>query len=221
LSNSFKIPEQRPSPGLARRAEELRSELRLIPAALLAARTGTFNTTSGTGSGEFHFQYYGSDITGSFPDFKFFSSKGDELPEFHQLMLLYYFSTCDGSVPSGSFVSFSDLPGGRLYAQAFQGYTGNEVVKAFGENISAFKDACELENGIRFELGDAAFLFQVLPKLAVQLVYWLGDDDFPSSCKILFEAASTHYVPIDCCAAIGSNLAHRVIKKYQTMKNAF
>ena len=200
------------SPGFSRRTDELRTELKHIPAEVLAARTGSVFSPVGSEGGEFRFQFNRQSVSGTYPDMVFHSSEGKELPEFQQLELLYYFVTSDGIPLTGKYVSFADLPGGRMYAQAFQGYSGNEVVKVFDENIEAFKAACELANGQPAGIADAAYVFQVLPRVAVQLVYWLGDEDFPSSCKILFDAAATHYLTIDGCAIIGSSVAHRIIK---------
>ena len=211
--------EAKSPPGFSRRTEELRSELRIISPDLLATRSGSIYTHLGIGSGEFHLQLYEEAITGAFPDLKFYSALGDELSEFQQLLLLYYFATADGSPLSEKYVSFADLPGGRMYAQAFQGYTGNEVTKKFGDNIKAFKIACAHVNGQPINIADGAYIFQVLPRISVLIVYWLGEDEFPSSCKILFDAASTHYVPIDACAIIGSNLAHRIIQSDLATQN--
>jgi Domain of unknown function (DUF3786) len=219
LDPILKKPEHKSPPGFSRREAELCSILRPIPAELLAARTGSTYLPLGMGSGEFHLPFFEMPLTGSYPELKFYSPLGELLPEFQQLLLLYYFVTADGSVPIGQYVSFADLPGGRMYAQAFQGYSGDEVVRVFGENIAAFKDACEHENGEAVNIADGAYIFPVLPKVSVQLVYWLGDEDFPSSCKILFDAAATHFVPIDGCAIIGSNMAQRLIRNYRAKKS--
>lgn len=209
-------PATQSLPGFSGRADELRSELRHIPADLLAARTGCFYIELGTGSGEFHLEFFDTSVTGTYPDLKYYSTLGDELSEFQQMLILYYFATADGTALTGKFVSFADLPGGRIYAQAFQGYSGNEVVKIFGENLDAFKEACLQANGQPVALADAAYVFQVLPQVSAQFVYWLGDEEFPSSCKILFDAAATHNLPIDACAIIGSTLTRRIIKNYHT-----
>ncbi|HEY3312465.1 MAG TPA: DUF3786 domain-containing protein [Anaerolineales bacterium] len=203
-------------PGISNRAVELRTRLRLFPVETLANATGSQYTYLGSGSGEFHLPLFDAVVTGSYPEFKFFSALGDELPDFYQLLLLYYFATADGMPLTGKFVTFADLPGGRMYANAFQAYAGDEIVKVFGEKIEEFKFACQRANGVQLESGDAAFSFLVLPKVAVQVVYWLGDEDFPSACRILFDAATTHYLPIDVCAIIGSNLVQRIIKKNPT-----
>jgi hypothetical protein len=44
------------------------------------------------------------------------------------------------------------------------------------------------------------------------VAYWLGDEDFPSTCQILFDAAAGHYLPSDAYAILGSTLTRRLIK---------
>jgi hypothetical protein len=44
------------------------------------------------------------------------------------------------------------------------------------------------------------------------VTYWLGEEEFPSSAKILFDATATHYLPIDVCAILGSMLVSRIGK---------
>jgi hypothetical protein len=43
------------------------------------------------------------------------------------------------------------------------------------------------------------------------LTYWLGDEDFPSSCKVLFDESASHYLPIDACAILGGMLTRKII----------
>lgn len=203
-----------PQPGLKQRAAELRAEIRLIYPEIVAARTGAFYTPLGTGSGEFHLQLIDVAVTGTYPGLKFFTPMGDELPDFNQMLLLYYFATSDGIAPTETFISFAELPGGRIYSQAFQGYSGNEIAKIIGNDITGLRRSCELTGGQAHGLGDAAYTFQILPKMKAQIVYWLGDEDFRPSCNILFEAASTHFLPIDGCAILGNLLAHKVIANY-------
>lgn len=204
-----KPPTRQSPPGFERRAAELRAALQSVPASLLAARTAC----TCLDSGEFQLPLFGAQVRCAAPDYRFVSGAGVELPEFQQLLLLYYFATADGAGLSGRWVSFADLPGGRMYSQAFQGYSGDEVVKAFGLDLPAFKSACEQAGGLPEAVGDAAYTFQALPLVSARFVYWLGDEDFPSSCKILFDAHATHYVPIDACAILGSSLAQRIIKR--------
>jgi hypothetical protein len=210
----FKKPAAQTPPALVLRAEELRTSLRPLPATLLAARTGSAYTDFGQGRGEFRLSLFDAAVVGAYPSLAFYTAAGDELPNFIQTLLLYCFSTADGAPLAGKFVSFADLPGGRMYAQAFQGYSGDEVARAFGENLESFQKACQKAGGHLFGVGSAAYIFQALPRVPIQVVYWLGDEDFPSSCKILFDAVATHYLPIDGCAIIGSMLAQRILKSH-------
>ena len=53
-------------------------------------------------------------------------------------------------------------------------------------------------------------MIQAFPNLPMLVTYWLGDEDFPSSCKILFDSSATHYLPIDGCAIAGRLLTQKL-----------
>jgi hypothetical protein len=198
---------------LEHRADELRASLRLLDPEWVAARSGISYLSAGPGRGELHCPLWGKHAAISWPSLTGYSDTGDELPSFIQAVLLYYLHTADGFPLSGKWVSFADLPNGRTYNPAFQGYTGNEFVKAFGLDVNAFRSMCEKAGGDPADAGDASYVFRPLPRVPLLATYWLGDDDFPSSCKILFDSSATHYLPIDGCAIVGSMLTKKLITK--------
>ena len=193
---------------LAARANELRAGLRQRDPKNLAAQTGTaFN-----GAG-FDFDFWGEEVEFSFPELRVTNkAKEFELPGFHQAMILYYFTHCTGAPLAGEWISFADLPDGRMYNQAFQGYSGHELARKFGLDVTAFCRAAEDAGGIREELGDAAYRFQALPRVPLLVVYWQGDEDFPSSCQILFDASASQCLPTDACAILGSMLKSKIVQ---------
>ena len=197
---------------LTDRAQELRSALRLLNPELIATRSGVSYLEVRSGRGELHIPLWGFTCILSWPDLIGYSKPGDILPDFQQALLLYYLTTADGASQAGKWVSFADLPGGRMYNQAFQGYSGDELSKAFHLDLDVFKSACEFAGGKFIDLGNASYTFQALPRVSLMATYWLGDEDFPSSCKILFDTSATHYLPIDVCAILGSNLTQRILK---------
>jgi hypothetical protein len=134
------------------------------------------------------------------------------LPAFDQALLLYYLTTADGAALRREWIAFSELPDGRFYNQAFQGYTGKELARAFQDNRTAFEQAARSLGGEPQALGDAAFAFQALPRVPLLVVYWQGDEDFPSTCQVLFDASASHYLPTDAYAILGSTLTRRLIK---------
>jgi len=199
-------------PDLEERANQLRSKLILFPVSTIAERAGCQCEFDDLEPYPLRLYLFDQPIIGSFPALVFFTLDKVELPDFFQLLLLYYFYSADGSRLSGMYVSFADLPGGRIYAQAFQSYSGDFVISAFENDISALRLACERTNGQNDNLADLAYTFHILPRVSLQLIYWLGDEDFPSTCKILFDSTSTHYLPIDVCAILGSNLVKKIIR---------
>ncbi len=217
----FKKPEQTP-PGLESRAGELRDRLEGTPAEALAARAGTSYLEIGPGRGEFHFNLFDKPIVGAFPNLTFFTPAGDKLPDFLQALLLYYFVTADGTPLAGQWVSFAELPGGRIYNQAFQGYSGDVVRNSIpqADGLERFKTACLSLGGQPLDIGSASFTFPALPRVPLLLTFWLGDEDFPSSCKVLFDSSATHYLPIDGCAILGSQLTGKVVKQIKSVKSA-
>ncbi len=103
---------------------------------------------------------------------------------------------------------------GRFYNQAFQGYTGAELQRHFKNDPEALRQAALNASGSLIEdsPGDFAFYFQALPRFPLLLVIWEGDEDFPPSFQLLFDAAAAHYLPTDACAILGSSLTSRLKK---------
>jgi hypothetical protein len=212
----FKRSDSQTPPGLESRAGELRASLQPLPAETLAARTGTSYLEIGPGRGEFHFNLFDKPLVGAFPNLTFFTPAGDKLPDFLQTLLLYYFVSADGTQLTGQWVSFADLPGGRMYNQAFQGYSGDVLRNAVERDaipLAAFTTSCISLGGQPLDIGSASFIFPALPRVPLLLTFWLGDEDFPSSCKVLFDSSATHYLPIDGCAILGSQLTGKIVKR--------
>lgn len=200
-------------PALESRVDELRGRLSLVLPTLLAGRTGAAYIELEQGRGEFHFTFLGASIVLTHPDFHAIVASTDaHLPAFKQALLLYYFSQSDGTPPAENWISFADLPEGRVYSTAFQGYTGDELAKTFRMDMDAFCAACQNAGGSPVSFGDAAYRFSAFPRMNLLVVYHLGDEDFPSTCKLLFDASASHYLPAEACAILGSMLIQKILR---------
>lgn len=211
-SGKYKRPEPQPQEALADSAEDLRVLLRQTPPHTLTETAGCEYHPNGPEQGELALSFFGAQVRLPYPELVARWEGGTPLPLYLQAMLLYYLTTGDGTPPVNKWASFSELPGGIMYSRAFQGYSGDKIVRAFGGEIERFKQACLAAGGQPAEGGDAAFRFTPLPRLPLLVNYWLGEDEFPPACKILFDAAATHYLPIDVCAIYGSQVVSRIIK---------
>ena len=194
----------------AERVDELRWALRILDPNVVAARSGAAFLSLGPGRGELHLPFWGNICVLPWPDLAGQDHLSKPLTDFQLAFLFHHLLTADGTPLSGRWVSFAELPDGRVYNAAFQGYSGNEIVKAYGLDLEAFRRSCISAGGTEADFGSAAFVFQPLPCVPLMITYWLGDEDFPSSCKILFDESATHYLPIDGCAILGNMLVRKI-----------
>jgi len=128
------------------------------------------------------------------------------------ILLLHYLLTADGTPPADRWIAFRELPDGLFYAQAFAGHAEGELARRFGADVAGFRQAAEALGGTPLELADAGFRFQALPRLAVAVLLWAGDDEFPGQARILFDARAGHYLPTEDLAGLGEWLAHRLMR---------
>jgi hypothetical protein len=216
LSRPIFFPAPNPD-RFTQRLEELRASLKNSNPEQLAACSGTSFETSEAGKGRFHLNLWSRPLILDWPSMTAALFEDSQpVNEMELTVLLFYLSMADGVSPSGQWISFSELPDGRFYDQAFQGYTGHALSQAFQNDLGAFMQAAEASNGTPFPAGDAAFAFQVLPHVTLLAVYWLGDEDFPASAKILFDSTAGHYLPSEAYAILGSIMTRRLLKTRQT-----
>lgn len=198
------------------RVAELRAGLAQLDPALLAKRAATSFVPKGQGVGKFHLTFWGRAVEISFPEFQgSYVGTKKPLDTFSLAQLVYYFHDSDGTPQAGSWIAFTELPDGRFYTRAFQGYSGDELLRHFGDNLELFEQAARQLGGTPVGLGERAFAFQALPRVALLAACWLGDEDFPTSYKILFDAAISHHLSTEGCAILGSSLTRQLIKAAQ------
>jgi hypothetical protein len=212
----FTFPSGPNPDSILQKTKELRTLLSERDPADLALCTGSNYQPEDSTNGSFQLEVWSRPIVLSFPTFLACDAKSMQpISPFTQALILYYFTTADGAPIAGKWIAFSELPDGRFYNQAFQGYTGGELARHFKSDSQAFLAQAEKAGGILLPQapGDAAFRFQALPRMPLQVVYWQGDEDFPSSYQVLFDASAANYLPTDGCAILGSTLTGRIIGK--------
>jgi len=148
----------------------------------------------------------------SWPDLAVRKPDGGACPDHLRVLFLDYLCQGDGSPPTGKWVGYQELPDGAFYRQAFQGYSGDRLVRELGGDAESFCRAAEAVGGERFEMGDAGYVFQVLPNIPLAIVWWAGDDEFPANATVLFDEIAGRYLPTDGLALLGSMLCSALRK---------
>lgn len=196
---------------LERRSDELREDLFQRDVNQLAELTG-ITLRLEDGESFFEFLYWGKPVLLSSRDFLARDPESQHpLPPIHQAMIMYYFHSSKGSPATGNWISFSELADGQFYNSAFQGYTAKKLTQYFQTDYDNFEARNEAQRGVKVDFGNGAFRYQILPQIAILIVYWKGDEEFPPSYKILFEDIADYHLPTDGCAILGSMLVGKLI----------
>lgn len=199
---------EKPNP-LEDRVDEIRAELRKANPQRLANQTGSVFNPQGESGGQFKLPLWNRDVILDFPAFTGYEAESkNPLSTFELTLLAYYFQHSDSTPMTGNWMAFSELRDGRFYAQAFQSYTGKRLTQVFGNDVDVFTEAAARLGGRREFFANRSFSYQVLPRVALLVACWLGDEDFPPSYRILFDTAIGHHLTTDACAVLGSQLTH-------------
>jgi hypothetical protein len=173
-----------------------------------------FRADPETDTGMLSLPFLGDDVEIRVPEFDF--GADSTLPPHVRALLIYHLAKSDGSVPTGDWCAFADLPNGRFYSRAFQGYTGDALVRRLHGTADGLSDTLALLGGrpaSRDELttnADAAWVVDALPRVPVAVLWWDADDEFPARAELLFDRTASNHLPTDGCAVLGSWLTSRL-----------
>ena len=148
-----------------------------------------------------------------FPQVEFYAPSQKTVSLVTRVLLLHYLLRADGNSVLGKWVSYKDVPGGLLYAGVFARRVTEPLARRFGRSARRFQ---EVGNGLGGEpagVGDASFTLSVFPRIALQLVLWEGDEEFPPSVQLLFDASVDHYLCLEDIVVLGQMTAGRLIQR--------
>jgi hypothetical protein len=162
--------------------------------------------------GRFLVPFFGQQYTVTFPKIAVLSASGAEADITTRLLILHYLIHADGVLPADHWISFRELPDGRIYDAAFQKRSPARIAQTYGTDPKGFAAAALALSGERIQFGDDAYRFRLLPRLAMAVILHLGDDEFAPAANVVFDAAAGHYLPTEDLAVLGGMLAGRLIK---------
>jgi hypothetical protein len=163
--------------------------------------------------GEIAIHFWGRDYLVAYPEgIVRQADTGKEPSLAAQIILLHYLTCADGTPPAYRWIAFRDLPDAFIYDKAFRERALDPLAARFGRDVAELIQAAQALGGERLDLGDAAFLFRMFPRLFLAVVLYTGDEEFPSSANILYDASADHYLPAEDLEVLGGMLAGRLIK---------
>jgi hypothetical protein len=158
--------------------------------------------------------YWRQEVGVSWPDLMVRKlSDGSECSVYDAGMLLYYLREADGTPIAERWIGYRELPGGSFYSQTFQGYSGDRLARAYGENPETYTKAVHILEGIALTgLPGLAFAFVPFPRIRLLAILYPGDEEFAARASVLFDAAASHYMTTDGLALLGAGLVGRLIQ---------
>ncbi|MFA7467338.1 MAG: DUF3786 domain-containing protein [Desulfotomaculaceae bacterium] len=112
------------------------------------------------------------------------------VPLANEIALLHYLTKCSPRDVEGRSIAFQELPSGSIYIGPFTNRAIKPLVSIFGANPGALVEAAQKLGGWKTDMGDVAVTVPVLPKIPITYVIWEGDDEFPASGNVLFDASA-------------------------------
>jgi len=146
-----------------------------------------------------------------FPQIEFYSPSKKTVSLVTRILLLHHLIRADGSPLTGKWVGYKDIPGGLLYAGVFARRVTEPLVRKFGKSAKRFKEMGIKLGGKAVEVGDGSFILNAFPAIPLQYVLWEGDEEFPPSIQLLFDASVDHYLSLEDIVVLGQMATGRLI----------
>ena len=148
-----------------------------------------------------------------FPQIEFYSPSKKVVSLVTRILLLHYLIRADGSPLTGKWVAYKDIPGGLLYGGVFARRVTEPLQRRFGNSARFFKETGARSGGEPVAIGDASFIFHAFPYVPLQYVLWEGDEEFPPSVHLLFDASVDHYLTLEDMVVLGQVTTGRLINR--------
>ncbi|MHB8896557.1 MAG: DUF3786 domain-containing protein [Candidatus Geothermincolia bacterium] len=129
-----------------------------------------------------------------------------------KLLALLYLSGSDGSRPTGEWVAYRDLAGGRFYEPVVKRSVEDPVAQKYGLDAPGFLVACTSAGGRPEPFADASCSFELFPKVPVAFLLWQADEEFPARVQVLFDSGSTHHLGAFDLRMGAQEIASRLLK---------
>jgi hypothetical protein len=206
----FPLPERQNNYETAYREAAERLKVRDI--ADVARRCGGIVIATAQGNA-LTLPFLGDDLLVTHPEIRVTRAPGaGEVPMWARILVLHYLVRGTGALPRGEQIAFKHLEGGLAYDPAFYRRSVALLLDRFGPGLAGFMDAGARAGGVRSGESGQALLFRAFPRVEVVFVMREGDEEFPPSGSVIFDASIADYLSTEDVAVLCNMIAVRIIK---------
>lgn len=116
------------------------------------------------------------------------ASSGQDVNPAWCVLLLHYLGVAGRPERLTPAITFADLPTARTYARVYQQRAIGRLCATAGRDADKLRAAATGLGGREVDGGDAAFDFDVFPRLCLRVIWHAADEEFPPSATILLPA---------------------------------
>lgn len=137
-------------------------------------------------------------------------TKHEPLHPYFDLFVVHYLLGSREMQPAGQWISEKDITGGATFFRGPHEIPAHSIASRFDRDIIGFKKRCQQYGGLVLDLADAAFVFSITPRIPVAVLYWQGDDEFPTEAKLLFDKTIDRHLASDIIYALAVGVCDRL-----------
>lgn len=167
------------------------------------------------GAGRIGLRCLGREHVVTYPDGLVLDADGQPTPEHDAILLLLYLTESTGRALEDRWVAFEQLSGGPGYAASFRGRVVAPLLGRFGPHPENLVPAAATLDGEPLTLGDASVRLPALPRVPVACVVWGGDDEFPPSANVVFDASIEGYLDAEAVTVLAELATRRLAEATQ------
>lgn len=130
--------------------------------------------------------------------------------EYLDLFCIYYLLNQSDIELSGEWISEKDLVGGPTFFRGPHLIPTERISNRFTDDLQLFSSRCEQLNGLRLDMADVSYRFDITPDIPVSVLYWIGDEDFPAEAKILYDRSISKRLSLDIIFALAYGICCRL-----------
>lgn len=171
-------------------------------------------------AGSFTVNFLGQNYKVSYPEGQIgLVDNEGEVPVVNKILILHYLANANGTPMQDKYISFKELPDGAIYIEPFTNRAIRPMLKYFAERQEKFVELVHLIGGKKQTLGDTSVTVWPFPRVPITYVIWSGDDEFPASGNILFDASAPGYLPTEDYAMLSGMVLHHLAGLMQRETN--
>lgn len=138
------------------------------------------------------------------------TAAGEEIAAAWRILVLHYLAIAGQPEKLPPEITFADLPSARTYAGVYHQRAIARLCGTAGKDAERLRAGALSIGGRPAAGGDAAFDFDVFPRLRVRAIWYAADAEFPPSATLLLPRNIEAYLCIEDIVVLSERLVSRL-----------